>query len=165
MGEFERVMAGANGLGKGAIRESQRAEKAGGARQEHAIASYEHPIVVRLCRWLSAITLIVMIASGLEIFRAFPSFGGKNPERDFLIVPQDVTLGGWLGAHCNGISPSCGFSLALEFSTSRISWRAVTTVRSSSLIGMFAVSGRWSVTIFCSVPSRLRPAFIIRCRN
>jgi thiosulfate reductase cytochrome b subunit len=65
--------------------------------RQQTIASYEHPIVVRLCHWLIALALILMTASGLEIFRAFPSFGNKIPAKDLLIVPSQVTLGGWLG--------------------------------------------------------------------
>ena len=40
-------------------------------------AVYEHPYIVRLCHWLNTIALFVMIGSGLQIFRAFPSFGAK----------------------------------------------------------------------------------------
>jgi thiosulfate reductase cytochrome b subunit len=39
----------------------------------------------------------VMVASGLRIFRAFPSFGPKIPQQDFIDVPKAITLGGWLG--------------------------------------------------------------------
>ena len=45
-------------------------------------AVYEHPLVVRLCHWLNAIALFVMVGSGLQIFRAFPSFGAKIPQKD-----------------------------------------------------------------------------------
>jgi Ni/Fe-hydrogenase b-type cytochrome subunit len=58
---------------------------------------YEHPWAVRFCHWLNAVSLFVMAASGLQIFRAFPSFGPKIPERDLLHVPPSLTLGGWLG--------------------------------------------------------------------
>jgi Ni/Fe-hydrogenase b-type cytochrome subunit len=61
------------------------------------LAVYEHSGIVRFCHWLTAITLTVMIASGLEVFRAFPSFGGKIPEKDFPAVPRSITLGGGLG--------------------------------------------------------------------
>lgn len=60
-------------------------------------AAYEHPWPVRFCHWLNSVSLLVLAASGLRIFRAFPSFGGKVPERDFWNVPQFLTLGGWLG--------------------------------------------------------------------
>jgi hypothetical protein len=36
-------------------------------------AVYEHPFVVRLCHWLNTVSLFVMTASGLQIFRAFPN--------------------------------------------------------------------------------------------
>ena len=60
-------------------------------------ATYEHPWPVRFCHWLNTISLFVMAASGLRIFRAFPSFGPKVPEHDLLNVPASLTLGGWLG--------------------------------------------------------------------
>ena len=40
-----------------------------------ARAVYEHPFVVRLCHWFNTVALFVMVGSGLQIFRAFPSFG------------------------------------------------------------------------------------------
>jgi len=60
-------------------------------------AVYEHPFVVRLCHWVNAVSLFVMAGSGLEIFRAFPSFGPKIPERDFVNWPASLAIGGWLG--------------------------------------------------------------------
>ena len=60
-------------------------------------AVYEHPLVVRLCHWLNAVSLFVMVGSGLQIFRAFPSFGAKIPQKDLLNWPKAFALGGWLG--------------------------------------------------------------------
>jgi len=57
----------------------------------------EHPWVVRICHWLNAISLFVLIGSGLKIFRAFPSFGPKIPQHNILTVPNALTIGGWLG--------------------------------------------------------------------
>jgi Ni/Fe-hydrogenase b-type cytochrome subunit len=59
--------------------------------------AYEHPWAVRFCHWLNTISLLVMAGSGLQIFRAFPSFGPKIPQRDLLHVPKSLALGGWLG--------------------------------------------------------------------
>jgi Ni/Fe-hydrogenase b-type cytochrome subunit len=59
-------------------------------------AAYEHPWAVRMAHWLNAISLFVLAGSGLRIFRAFPSFGPKIPQKDFLHVPTQLTLGGWL---------------------------------------------------------------------
>jgi Ni/Fe-hydrogenase b-type cytochrome subunit len=61
------------------------------------VAAYEHPLYVRVAHWLTAITLVIMAASGLRIFLAFPSFGDKVPQQDFWIPPDGITIGGWLG--------------------------------------------------------------------
>jgi Ni/Fe-hydrogenase b-type cytochrome subunit len=60
-------------------------------------AAYEHPFLVRLCHWINSVSLLVLIASGLQIFRAFPSFGPKIPEAELVNIPKQLTLGGWLG--------------------------------------------------------------------
>jgi Ni/Fe-hydrogenase b-type cytochrome subunit len=65
--------------------------------EKHLRTAYEHPWPVRFCHWLNTVSLFVMAASGLRIFRAFPSFGSKIPQRDLLNVPPSLTLGGWLG--------------------------------------------------------------------
>jgi thiosulfate reductase cytochrome b subunit len=60
-------------------------------------AAYEHPLPIRITHWANAISLFVLVASGLRIFRAFPSFGPKIPEKVLLDIPKSLTLGGWLG--------------------------------------------------------------------
>src|SRR5215469_222087 len=60
-------------------------------------AVYEHPWPVRFSHWLNAIALFVMTGSGLQIFRAFPSFGAKIPQQDLLHWPKAFAIGGWLG--------------------------------------------------------------------
>ena len=59
-------------------------------------AAYEHPWMVRATHWLTAVSLFVLIGSGLQIFTAFPSFGPKIPQQDLLQVPAALRLGGWL---------------------------------------------------------------------
>ena len=54
-------------------------------------------LVVRLSHWVNAVSLFVMVGSGLQIFRAFPSFGAKIPQKDLLNWPKAFALGGWLG--------------------------------------------------------------------
>ena len=61
------------------------------------LAAYEHPFLVRLCHWTNSVALVVLIASGLRIFRAFPSFEPKIPQHDLINIPKQLTLGGWLG--------------------------------------------------------------------
>jgi thiosulfate reductase cytochrome b subunit len=60
-------------------------------------AIYEHPFIVRLCHWVNAVALFVMVGSGLQIFRAFPSFGAKIPEKVLINWPKSLAIGGWLG--------------------------------------------------------------------
>ena len=57
----------------------------------------EHPAIVRLCHWVIALALAVLIPSGLEVFGAFPSFGDKIPQRNLFDPPSALRLGGWLG--------------------------------------------------------------------
>src|SRR5262245_57588755 len=47
-----------------------------------------HPLLVRITHWVNAMAILVMVASGWQIYNASPLF-------DFLI-PDAVTLGGWL---------------------------------------------------------------------
>ena len=65
-----------------------------GARQTLA---QEHSWLVRFTHWLNAISLVVMTMSGLQIYAAFPSFGPKIPQENFLQFPEAMRLGGWLG--------------------------------------------------------------------
>jgi Ni/Fe-hydrogenase b-type cytochrome subunit len=60
-------------------------------------AVYEHPLVIRLCHWVNAVSLFVLAGSGLQIFRAFPSFGAKIPEKVLIDWPKSLAIGGWLG--------------------------------------------------------------------
>jgi Ni/Fe-hydrogenase b-type cytochrome subunit len=57
----------------------------------------EHPAVVRLCHWLFALALTMLIGSGLEVFAAFPTFGEKIPQADVFVPPSHLRIGGWLG--------------------------------------------------------------------
>ncbi len=47
-----------------------------------------HPAWVRICHWINALAILVMIASGWRIYNASPLF-------DF-VFPPSITLGGWL---------------------------------------------------------------------
>ncbi len=67
------------------------------SRRKPITVAYEHPFVVRLAHWVGAVAVVVMITSGLQIFRAFPSFGPKIPQNNFWIPPRSIALGGWLG--------------------------------------------------------------------
>lgn len=48
-----------------------------------------HPLWLRATHWLNAVAVVILAMSGWRIYNAAPFF-------DF-VIPQDVTLGGWLG--------------------------------------------------------------------
>src|SRR5437763_4271862 len=64
---------------------------------EVTVAAYEHPFIVRLCHWVNTVALFVLIGSALQIFRAFPSFGAKIPQKDLIDWPKSLAIGRWLG--------------------------------------------------------------------
>jgi len=64
---------------------------------EESVAVYEHPWPVRFSHWINTVALFVMVGSGFQIFRAFPSFGEKIPQKDFLVWPKNLAIGGLLG--------------------------------------------------------------------
>ena len=47
-----------------------------------------HPLYVRITHWINAVAVMVMLASGWEIYNASPLFG--------FTFPRSLTLGGWL---------------------------------------------------------------------
>jgi thiosulfate reductase cytochrome b subunit len=57
----------------------------------------DHGYMTRLGHWLGAASIPVLILSGLEILRAFPSFFAKLPARNNIPLPEFPGLGGWLG--------------------------------------------------------------------
>jgi Ni/Fe-hydrogenase b-type cytochrome subunit len=64
--------------------------------REESVAVYEHPWAVRFSHWVNTVALLVMVGSGFQIFRAFPSFGAKVPQKDLLNWPKSLAIGGWL---------------------------------------------------------------------
>jgi thiosulfate reductase cytochrome b subunit len=48
-----------------------------------------HPLVVRICHWVNAFAILLMIFSGWRIYDASPIF--------HFSFPSNLTLGGWLG--------------------------------------------------------------------
>lgn len=48
-----------------------------------------HPLWLRICHWLNALAMLVMVASGWRIYNASPLFN--------FTFPGELTLGGWLG--------------------------------------------------------------------
>src|SRR5262245_41404313 len=47
-----------------------------------------HPLWLRVTHWINAVAVIIMIASGWEIYNASPLFPFE--------FPKSITLGGWL---------------------------------------------------------------------
>jgi thiosulfate reductase cytochrome b subunit len=47
-----------------------------------------HPRWVRICHWINALAILVMIGSGWQIYNASPLFG--------FVFPREIALGNWL---------------------------------------------------------------------
>jgi thiosulfate reductase cytochrome b subunit len=47
-----------------------------------------HPRWVRICHWINALAILVMIGSGWQIYNAAPLFG--------FVFPREIALGNWL---------------------------------------------------------------------
>lgn len=101
-----------------------------------------HHGVVRAAHWLNAVLLVGMIASGLQVYTAFPHFGMKghvypvpNPfDADRLPsgFPQWARLGGWLAGGLNW-----HFALAWPFVLTGLVY-----------VGFLVVSGEWRSLVF-----------------
>lgn len=59
-----------------------------------------HPLWLRLCHWINAIAIFLMILSGWRIYDASPLF-------DFYF-PKQYTLGDGWAVPCSGTLPPCG---------------------------------------------------------
>ncbi len=49
-----------------------------------------HPAWVRICHWINALAILVMIGSGWQVYDASPLFS-------FIYFPRSIALGNWLG--------------------------------------------------------------------
>jgi thiosulfate reductase cytochrome b subunit len=97
-----------------------------------------HHGLVRLAHWLNAIFLAGMIASGLQIYAAFPHFGPRgapypvpNPW-DGESLPEWARLGGWLAGGLNW-----HFTLAWPFVITGIVY-----------LGFLLFTGEWRSLLF-----------------
>jgi len=61
---------------------------AGVAQPEAARGRVIHPVWVRVCHWVNAIAIVLMIMSGWQIYNASPLFPFS--------FPRSITVGGWL---------------------------------------------------------------------
>jgi len=105
-----------------------------------------HHGIVRFTHWLNAVLLTGMIASGLQIYLAFPHFGRKNEPSvipnplDSYPFPEWARLGGWLAGGLNW-----HFALAWPFVLGGLLY-----------LGFLAWTGEWRSILFR--PRDLRPA-------
>jgi thiosulfate reductase cytochrome b subunit len=105
-----------------------------------------HHWIVRVTHWSAFVLVFGMIASGLQIYRAYPRFGERggpyypNPFQD-VAFPEWARLGGWLAGGINW-----HFLLMWPFVGVGVAYLAY-------LIG----SGEWRKLVFG--PRDLRPAF------
>ena len=109
-----------------------------------------HHWLVRTAHWLNAVVLVGMIASGLQIYAAFPHFGMKgrvypvpNPFDSHSYphgFPEWARLGGWLAGGLNW-----HFALAWPF-----------VITGLVYVGFLIASGEWRALLFR--PRDVRPA-------
>lgn len=55
----------------------------------HHTPKVVHPLWLRLCHWLNALSMLIMVTSGWRIYNASPLFNFR--------FMNELTLGGWLG--------------------------------------------------------------------
>ncbi|WP_213715343.1 cytochrome b/b6 domain-containing protein [Cedecea lapagei] len=55
----------------------------------HTAPTLIHPLWLRLCHWLNALAILIMVTSGWRIYNASPLFHFQ--------FANELTLGGWLG--------------------------------------------------------------------
>jgi len=97
-----------------------------------------HHWIVRLTHWLSAILLVGLIASGLQIYGAFPHFGPRGEPYPLPNpwagegFPKWARLGGWLAGGLNW-----HFTLAWPF-----------VITGLGYLAFLAVSGEWRSLLF-----------------
>lgn len=104
-----------------------------------------HHWIVRVAHWSAFLLVFLMIASGLQIYRAYPRFGPRdgpflpNPLQD-VAFPEWSRLGGWLAGGIN-------WHFALM-------WPLVLV--GLVYLGYMALSGEWRKLVFR--PRDVRPA-------
>jgi thiosulfate reductase cytochrome b subunit len=109
-----------------------------------------HHGIVRLAHWLNAVVLAGMIASGLQIYRAFPHIGQKNGvypvpnPLDSARFPEWARLGGWLAGGINW-----HFALAWPF-----------VITGLVYLGFLAATGEWRSLLFR--PRDVKPALAMQ---
>ncbi len=99
---------------------------------------HRHPLWTRVFHGFNLAVLLVMAASGLQIYNAHPVFGG----RDGVTVPELFTLGGWLAGGRDwhfGFMGLYALNLGLWLAL-LIQWRHARLAQSSDLATLTASS-------------------------
>ncbi len=111
---------------------------------KQVVAVFEQPAVVRWTHWVSGFAVVILIASGIQIFFAFPSFGAKIPQQDLFEIKDHgsltsiggvfhaLSLGRWLAG-----AEQWHFTFMWLFALSGIAY-----------IAHAIVTGRWRKVLF-----------------
>ncbi len=97
-----------------------------------------HPLWLRICHWVNALSILIMVTSGWRIYNASPLFNFD--------IPDALTLGGWLAG-------------ALQWHFSAMWLFALNGV---FYLLMNVVSGRLKKTILAAVATRGHSRFYFR---
>ena len=108
-----------------------------------------HHWIVRVTHWTAFPLIFLMVASGLQIYRAYPRFGERggpllaNPFQD-ASFPQSVRLGGWLAGGLN-------WHFFLMWPLMLVGF---------AYVGYLIATGEWKKIVFR--PSDVRPAIAMQ---
>ena len=107
------------------------------ASNERRARRRDQPLAIRVSHWFNVLFLVLMAASGLQIFTAYPSFGPQGDQYSWYPFqdtppPQWLTIGGWLGG-----GRHWHFAIAWFFVTNGLFY-----------LGYFFLSGEWRRRLF-----------------
>lgn len=114
------------------------------AAGKQVAAIFEQPAVVRWTHWVSGLSVLILIASGMQIFFAFPSFGDKVPQKDLFPIPDHGSFTS-IGGVFRGLSLGRWLAGAEQWHFTFMWFFAV-----SGIIYVIheIVTGRWRVVLF-----------------
>ena len=119
-------------------------------------AVYEHPWAVRFCHWLNAVSLLVMVASGLSDLPRLSQLRRENSAEGSVALAAGVRPGRLAGRR-PAVAPHLHVDLHRDraFSTWDIRFSAGTIARCCLCRETFAGSGRWCSYYFFFGPKPL----------